>query len=78
MPERKRGGQPGNANAMKHGRYSVPKRAERRAISLARHQEEQRQHATWMATMPATDYSAITDRLRALKDGRLAMRGPVH
>jgi len=34
MGEKKRGGQPGNANAMKHGRYSVSKRAERRAALI--------------------------------------------
>lgn len=44
-PPRKRGGQPKNLNAMKHGRRSRQKQAERQAEMNARHRE-------WMAQMP--------------------------
>jgi hypothetical protein len=63
MSDRKRGGQPGNENAMKHGRFSVRKRAERRAIRQAGDAERERRHAEWMATIPKTDYGAICARI---------------
>jgi hypothetical protein len=53
---RKRGGQPANRNAVKHGRYSASVRAadeERRARAQA-----------WAAQMPVTDYAAICEGIR--------------
>jgi hypothetical protein len=64
MLGRKKGGQPGNQNAVTHGRHSAPRRAERRAAE----EERQRKHGEWMATIPATDYGAIVDRLRRPKE----------
>ena len=64
LGEKKRGGQPGNENAMKHGRYSVRKRAERRAMREARDREERQRHAEWLMTIPPTDYDAICDAIR--------------
>src|SRR5438477_474475 len=63
VKKRARGGQPGNQNAVKHGRHSVPVRAAR----LAAFAEQQRRSAEWMKTIPQTDYGAIVDNLRALK-----------
>jgi hypothetical protein len=48
MPSRKRGGQPGNTNAVTHGRYSAATRARRRAEFEAMREREQ----AWMAKMP--------------------------
>ena len=73
MPEvkdRKRGGQPGNENALKHGRYSPRRRAERRARHVAEFEEKQRKAAAWMASMPITDYGAICDAIAADKARR--------
>ena len=66
MPERKRGGQPGNKNAIKHGRFSVPLRAARLAAVRAAWREKQRLSDEWIKTVPKTDYAAICDGLRAL------------
>jgi hypothetical protein len=60
MPTRKRGAQPGNQNAVTHGRHSAPVRAARLAARL----EEQRRSDEWMKTIPATDYGAICDEIR--------------
>jgi uncharacterized protein YjcR len=68
MPRRKRGGQPGNQNAVKHGRFSAPVRAAR----LAAWAEQQRRSDEWMKTMPQTDYGAIVDGLRVLKQRKEA------
>ena len=67
MLKRKRGGQPGNQNAVTHGRYIVPVRAARLAA-----EEKQRRSAEWMRTIPQTDYSAIIDGLRVLKQRKEA------
>jgi hypothetical protein len=70
MPERKRGGQPGNHNAMKHGRYSAPLRAARLAAVRAAWKEKQRLSDEWIKTVAKTDYAAICERARAEKLGR--------
>ena len=65
---RKRGGQPGNENAVTHGRHSRRRRAEREAESA----ERQREHQEWLATIPPTDYGAICDAIaldKARKSG---------
>lgn len=62
--KRTRGGQPGNFNALKHGRRSPRKRAQRRALVEARLREEQARSAAWAARMPKTDYGAICDAIR--------------
>jgi len=56
---RKRGGQPGNSNAVTHGRYSAPRRAEQ----LAAAKERWRRSQEWQATIPQTDYGAICDSI---------------
>lgn len=66
MSNGKKGGQPGNQNAMKHGRYSLPKRAARRAMCAAREQEQREKHAEWVKTVPQTDYGAICNGLKRL------------
>ena len=70
MPNRKRGGQPGNGNAIKHGRFSASVRAAR----LAAWEEQQRRSDEWMKRIPETDYGAIVDNLRALKQRKEAAR----
>jgi hypothetical protein len=67
MPKRKRGGQPGNQNAIKHGRHSAPVRAARRAAVQAFYEESRRKSDEWAKMCPATDYDAIVDGLRELK-----------
>jgi hypothetical protein len=67
MSNGKRGGQPGNRNAIKHGRFSVPLRAARRAASRAAWEAKERQSQAWMSAVPRTDYAAICDGLRALR-----------
>lgn len=69
MLSRKPGGQPGNENAMKHGRFSVKKRAERRAKRQVIDAERQRQHAEWMAKMPKTDYGRICAKIASAGSG---------
>ena len=64
---RKRGAQPGNKNALRHGRYSVPLRAARLAALQAAMKEREQRSDEWMNTVPATDYNAIVDQLRALR-----------
>jgi hypothetical protein len=75
MPERKRGGQPGNQNALKHGRHSAPVRAARLVAVLALNEESRRKSAEWIKTIPATDYRAICDGLRALRQKAGKSRG---
>jgi hypothetical protein len=58
---RKRGGQPGNQNAVTHGRFSAPVRA----VRVAAAEERAQQHREWLKTMPKTDYGAICDVIRA-------------
>jgi uncharacterized protein YjcR len=60
---RRRGGQPGNQNAVTHGRFSEPIRAARRATA----EQRQKQHQEWVKTLPKTDYAAICDALSALR-----------
>jgi hypothetical protein len=60
MHPRKKGGQPGNQNAVTHGRHSAPQRACRAAAAV----ERERQHREWMATIPKADYGAICHVIR--------------
>jgi hypothetical protein len=60
MQGRKRGGQPGNANATKHGRHSRAAKERRLAEAEARH----RRSIEWASRCPQTDYGAIVDQLR--------------
>lgn len=61
MDGRKRGGQPGNQNAVTHGRHSVPRRAERKAAA----DERQRRSDEWARSAPPTDYRGICDAIAA-------------
>ena len=63
---RRRGGQPGNQNAVTHGRFSTPTRAARKAAR----EESDRQHAEWMKTIPKTDYGAICEAIKAHDRGK--------
>jgi uncharacterized protein YjcR len=67
MSERKRGGQPGNQNAVTHGKYSAPRRAARLAALQAAMKEREQRSDAWIKTVPQTDYDAIADELRALR-----------
>jgi hypothetical protein len=58
---KRRGGQPGNQNAVTHGRFSEPVRAARRASA----EQRQKQHQEWGKTLPKTDYLAICDAIKA-------------
>jgi hypothetical protein len=55
MDGKKRGGQPGNQNAVTHGRFSEPARFARLAAAA----EREEKHRRWMKTIPKTDYAAI-------------------
>jgi hypothetical protein len=66
--KRMRGGQPGNQNAVTHGRFSAPVRAARRAAAEQRAEQGRR----WMKTMPKTDYGAICDAIRRAAGKSLA------
>jgi hypothetical protein len=59
--KRMRGGQPGNRNAVSHGRYSAPVRAERRAAA----EERAKQNREWLKTIPKSDYAAICVAIEA-------------
>jgi hypothetical protein len=63
MKGRKKGGQAGNLNAIKHGRFSVAKRAERRAAS----QERQRRSKEEWPDIPI-GYDGIIAAIRASRD----------
>jgi cob(I)alamin adenosyltransferase len=67
MEKRKKGAQPGNSNALRHGKYSVARRAERRAAREAEHAERALRHAEWLKTIPKTDYASIVEGLKRLK-----------
>jgi uncharacterized protein YjcR len=60
MVRRKRGGQPGNRNAVTHGRYAALTPAELEAAA-----EEDRRHREWMNAAPKTDYGAICEAIKA-------------
>jgi hypothetical protein len=72
--KRKRGGQPANRNALKHGRYSAPLRASRRSEILAALEEHERKSREWVMSCPTTDYTAIAESLSALRRQREAAR----
>ncbi|MCA1531433.1 hypothetical protein I6F21_02530 [Bradyrhizobium sp. NBAIM03] len=72
-PKRKPGAPIGNANALKHGRYSKPLRAARLAALQAAVKEREQQRSAWIATVPQTDYGAIVDGLRALRRSKEAL-----
>jgi hypothetical protein len=63
---RKKGGQPGNQNAVTHGRYSAPRRASRRAAA----EERAAQDREWLMAMPKTDYGRICDTIASEKARR--------
>jgi hypothetical protein len=67
MIARKRGGQRGNQNAVKHGRFSAAGRAARRKAMLAMYEESRRKSDEWLKSCPHTDYGVIVDRLKELK-----------
>jgi len=71
-PKRKPGAPIGNANALKHGRYSKRIRAARLAALQATVKEREQQRSAWIATVPQTDYNAIVDALRALRRSKEA------
>ncbi|SIO51210.1 hypothetical protein SAMN05443247_06904 [Bradyrhizobium erythrophlei] len=60
MVRRKKGGQPGNRNAVTHGRYAAPTPAEREAAA-----EKDRREREWLNAAPKTDYGAICDAIKA-------------
>jgi hypothetical protein len=76
LTKRKRGGQPGNKNAVgnqnavNHGRYTAAARAAREArwaVWRAEWQERERRSALWIAAQPKTDYGRIIDELKRLR-----------
>jgi uncharacterized protein YjcR len=69
--EKKRGGQPGNQNAVTHGRFSAPVLTARQAAW----DEQQRRSDEWIKTVPKTDYDAIVEGLRVLRRGRMGNDG---
>jgi hypothetical protein len=71
MHSRKRGGQPGNLNAVTHGRFSAPVRAARQAAW----KEQQRRSDEWCRSQPPIDYDAIVEGLHALRRGKVGSDG---
>jgi hypothetical protein len=67
MAARKRGGQPGNENAVKHGRFRASVRAERRAALLAAAEQRRIIEQAWAAKAPVIDYGAICATIRRYK-----------
>lgn len=63
MPARKPGGQPGNENALRHGRHSKRQREQRRI----EHDAEAERHRAWMRAAPKTNYRAICATMEATK-----------
>ena len=63
---RHKGGQPGNQNAVTHGRFSAPVRAAR----IAAAQERAKQDREWLKTIPKTDYAAICAAIKAHRRDR--------
>jgi hypothetical protein len=63
--KRNRGGQPANFNALKHGRRSPRKRAERRAKSQVAFDERRARERAWSAAEPTIDYHAICNAIMA-------------
>lgn len=72
MP-RRRGAQPGNQNALELGRYSVPLCAARLAANRTALKEREQRADEWIKTVPQTDYDAIVDGLRALRQSKEAI-----
>ena len=64
MSGKKRGGQPGNENAVTHGRHSRRQREERRVAWEQRMARERE----WASKAPQTDYSAICRGLLTAKE----------
>jgi hypothetical protein len=73
MSKRKRGGQPGNRNALKHGRFSAPLRAARRIAILEAAELRRPREQEWAARMPVIDYDAICEEIR--RSSRFSVRG---
>jgi hypothetical protein len=69
---RKRGGQPGNRNAVTHGRYSKPLRAARLAALQTTMKEREQRKDAWIKMVPVTDYDGIVDELRAIRRAKEA------
>ena len=65
MQGRKRGGQPGNVNALKHGQRSKRFIGERRAAHLAETAERRARERAWADAAPKTDYGAICAAIQA-------------
>ena len=63
--KRRRGGQPGNRNAWKHGRRSAVLKAERQAAFLKEFEEQCQRQRARLAAIPPTDYASIVDAIRA-------------
>jgi uncharacterized protein YjcR len=72
MSERKRGAQPGNQNAVTHGKYSAPRRAARLAALQAAMKDREQRSDAWIKTVKPTDYEAIIHELRALQRSKKA------
>jgi hypothetical protein len=64
---KRRGGQPGNQNAVKHGRHSAAKRAERREAA-----EEQHRRALHSIEPPRPDEIATGIRYASVDEYRAA------
>ena len=61
----KRGAPVGNQNALKHGRSTAAKRAER----LAEAQERQRKSDEWCAAQPKVNYQRVIEELEKERAG---------
>jgi hypothetical protein len=74
MPRRK-GGQAGNVNALRHGKYSARLKAERWAAGQAERDEAKRKEAAWLTAAPKVDYaSRIAELIRLRAEQEAADR----
>lgn len=67
MLARKRGGQPGNSNAVKHGRFTAAARAARLERIASLNAQRRASEAAWAAQALQVDYGQIIDQLRKLR-----------
>lgn len=67
MLKRKRGGQPGNSNAVKHGRFTAAARAARLERIASLNAQRRTSEAAWASQAPQVDYGKIIDQLRKLR-----------
>ena len=76
--KRKRGGQPGNTNNLRSGKWSLRVRAARLEALKERQAADKARSDAWARTVPEIDYGGICEeleRLRRAKEAEAAQAG---